>query len=52
MINKKDTLEEIKEKEIVRTIDYWKSKKKYAENRIKENEKKLKEQQNELNKGS
>tara|TARA_R100000231_G_scaffold71867_1_gene56695 strand:- start:609 stop:755 length:147 start_codon:yes stop_codon:yes gene_type:complete len=45
MINKKDTLEEIKEKEIVRTINYWKSKKKYAENRIKENEKKLKEQQ-------
>jgi|TARA_A100001391_G_scaffold204574_2_gene200756 hypothetical protein len=45
MINKNDTLEEIKQKEIIRIINYWNSKKKYAENRIKENEKKLKELQ-------
>jgi len=42
MINKTMTLKEIKIKEIEMTIRYWEGKKKYAQMRIIENEKKLK----------
>tara|TARA_R100001460_G_scaffold24483_1_gene49172 strand:+ start:50 stop:184 length:135 start_codon:yes stop_codon:yes gene_type:complete len=42
MINKSMTLKEIKIKEIEMTIKYWQGKIRYAQMRIIENEKKLK----------